>query len=126
MNFIKRWRYLPVALVTITGLFIAASLLDIVVATLYSRFYTTAAFVVLFGVAGIFAAFISYTYAIAKAPVKNEFSRWSLIITIIITGLLFFFLLAPLDGGEYDAAFRSFGVTLALSSIFFMKGKIEW
>lgn len=126
MNFIKRWRYLPVVLVVIVLLFVAASLLDIIVAAIYPRFYSTAAFVVVFGVAGIFAAFFSYTYAIALAPVKNEFSRWSVIITMIATGLVFFFFLSALEGGEYEAAFRSYGVTLALTSIIFMKGKIEW
>ena len=39
------------------------------------------------------------------------------------TGIIFFTLLAKLEGGEYRAAFQSYGVTLALSSFIFVKEK---
>lgn len=124
MNFITRWIYLPACIGIILLQFIAASLLDIVLDALYLRFYSTAAFIVIFGVAGIFAAVLCYSKAVGMATVKNEFTRWSVIILMIITGLFFFFLLAPLEGGEYEAAFKSYGVTLALSSLLFIKGNM--
>jgi hypothetical protein len=68
---------------------------------------------------------MGYTYAIAQALVKNEFTRWSLIILLIITGLLFFLLLAKIEGGEYEAAFKAYGATMALSSLLFVKGKVD-
>jgi hypothetical protein len=105
--------------------FIAVSLLDILIAVIYPRFYSNAAFVVTFGVGGVFAAAFGYTASIPLAPVKNEFARWSLIILMIVTGLLFFFFLAKLEGGEYEAAFKAFGATLAPASLLFMKGKVE-
>ena len=105
---------------------IAASLFDILLVFLYPRFYSNALFIVCFGVAGIFASFISYIQCISLAPEKNEFARWSLIILLIGTGLLFFFLLSEIEGGEYKVAFKSFGLTLAISTVFFMKGKVEW
>jgi hypothetical protein len=42
-----------------------------------------------------------------------------------ITALLFIFLFSVLEGGEYEVAFISYGVTLALSALFFVKDKIE-
>jgi hypothetical protein len=38
-------------------------------------------------------------------------------------GLLFFFLLAKMEGGEYEPAFKAFGAMMALSSLLFVKGK---
>jgi hypothetical protein len=125
MNLIKQWMYLPAGLCIIGLLFVAASLFDIVLASIYTRFYSTAAFIVVFGVAGIFAAVLCYGKSIAMAPFKNEFARWSVIIMMWITALLFIFLFSVLEGGEYEVAFISYGVTLALSALFFVKDKIE-
>ncbi len=105
--------------------FVIVSLLDIVIAVFYARFYSVAAFIVTFGVGGVFAAVLGYMYAIPLAPVKNEMARWSLILLMMVTGVLFFFLLAKLEGGEYEAAFKAFGATLALSSFLFVKEKVE-
>ncbi|MBK7434593.1 MAG: hypothetical protein IPI66_12325 [Chitinophagaceae bacterium] len=126
MNFIKKWIYLPLGLGIILLTFVIASLFDIVIAVMNPRFYSTAAFITVFGVAGIFAAVFCYVKAIERATVKNEFARWSIIILMVITGLLFFFPLAALEGGEYEAAFKSFGVTLALASFIFVKGKVDF
>jgi hypothetical protein len=125
MKFITRWVYLAIGAGVILALFIAASLFDIVLAAIYPRFYSTAAFITVFGVAGIFAAVLCYGKSIVLAPVKNEFARWSIIALIWITALAFIFFLSALEGGEYQAAFISFGVALAITSLLFVKGKIE-
>ena len=125
MKFSGNIRSLLTCLVVIVVLFIIVSLFDIVLAVLYSRFYSTAAFIVTFGVGGVFASTMGYTYAIAQAPAKNEFARWSLILLLVITGLLFFFPLAKIEGGEYEAAFKAYGATMTLSSLLFVKGKVD-
>lgn len=106
-------------------MFVIVSLFDIVLAVMNSRFYSNAAFIVTFGVGGIFAGVIGYMQSISLAPVKNEWARWSLIILLILTGSLFFFVLAKLEGGEYESAFRAYGLTMALSSLLFIKGKVD-
>jgi hypothetical protein len=105
--------------------FVAISLFDIVVAVIYSRFYSTAAFITLFGVGGIFAGLMAYSYGIAAAREKNETARWTMILLIVAAGLLFFFFLARIEGGEYEAAFKSYGITMGLSSLLMAKGKVE-
>lgn len=74
---------------------------------------------------GVFASIFAYMYAINYAPRKNEWARWSLIITIIGSGLLFFFLISKLEGSEYELAFKAYGSTIALTSLIFVYGKIE-
>jgi hypothetical protein len=123
MNLWIRWRYLFACMSIILLAFIAISLFDVVIAVFNPRFYSNAAFIVTFGVGGIFAGFLAYTISTEAAPVKNEFTRWSLIILMIVGGLLFFFLFSELEGGEYRMPFKAFGVTLALTTPFFMKGK---
>ncbi len=103
--------------------FIAVSLFDIVLAVLNPRFYSVAAFIVSFGVGGIFAGTIAYTNCISLFKVKNEKARWTLIGFIILIGMLFFFPLSKMEGGEYGPAFKAFGITLAASSLLFAKGK---
>ena len=125
MNFINRWVYLPACLGIIILFFTLTSLFDIVIATFYPRFYSLAAFIVSFGVGGVFACVFCYAKAIDFATVKNEFTRWSVIILIWITALLFIFLLSVLEGGEYEAAFISFGITLALTTLLFIKGSVS-
>jgi hypothetical protein len=67
MKFSGNIRSLFTCLVIIVVLFIIVSLFDIVLAVLYSRFYYTAVFIVTFGVGGVFASTMGYTYAIAQA-----------------------------------------------------------
>jgi hypothetical protein len=122
MNYFKP---VIVCLGIILLLFVAVSLFDILIAAFYIRFYSNAAFIVTFGVGGVFAAAFGYTSAIMYAPIKNETARWTLIITMIISGLLFFFLLSRLEGGEYERAFKAFGATLALASLLFVRGEVE-
>lgn len=124
MNFMNRLKYLSIGLGVILALFIAASLLDIILASVYARFYSTAAFIVIFGVGGVFAGVFCYTIALGMAIVKNENTRWSIIIMMIATGIAFFFFLSVAEGGEYEAALRSFGATLSLTSLLFIKGKL--
>ena len=126
MRHIKRWGYLPAGLFIIILFFTGTSIFDIVINAVYPRFYSTAAFIVIFGVGGIFAGVFCYTKSIDWSPVKNEVTRWSVIILMILTGLAFFFPLAALEGGEYEAAFRSYGFTLAITSLLFVKGKVEF
>lgn len=125
MNLKNRLLSLLLGLGAIIVIFIVTSLFDIVIAVFYSRFYSTAAFVVTFGVGGIFAAIFSYSKAVGYAAVKNEFTRWSAIVLIWITAALFIYPLSVLEGGEYQAAFIAYGVTLALTTLLFIKGKIE-
>ena len=110
----------------IAGCFVAASLLDVLISVMYLRFYTTAAFIALFAVGGIFAAVISYFKCVSLAPAKTEFTRWSIIAMLLIMGLVFSWPLALLEGGEYGWAFRSFGIAMALSSLIFSKGKVDF
>jgi hypothetical protein len=106
-------------------LFVSVSLLDIVIAFFYARFYSNAAFIVTFGVGGILAASFGYVVGINYSVKKNEAARWTLIATMIFSGLILFFLLSRLEGGEYEAPFKAFGATLALGSLLFVKGKVE-
>src|SRR5688500_17959262 len=101
MNFFKQLRPLLALVCVVIITLIAVSLLDILIAVFYSRFYTNAAFIVTFGVAGVFAAAYGYTLGIQFAPEKNELARWSLISYMIIIGLFFFFFLSRIEGGEY-------------------------
>lgn len=102
---------------------VAVSLLDILIAVFYLRFYTSAAFAATFGVGGVFAAVLGYTYGIEQDTGKNELTRWAIIIFLFLCGLLFFFLLAKIEGGEYELAFKAYGATLALSSFLFVRDK---
>lgn len=105
---------------------VIVSIFDILIVFFNSRFYSNAAFITIFGVGGIFAAVFSYMYAIKLSPDKNEWARWSLIVTMIISGILFFFLLSKIEGGEYGAAFKAYGLTIALTSFIFIKGKVDF
>ena len=111
------------AIIMIAVFFVAASCLDILLVFFHPRFYSNAAFIVTFGAGGIFAGVLGYMYGIEKAIENKETARWILISLFIITGLLFFFFLAKLEGGEYESAFKAFGATLALSGLLFVKGK---
>lgn len=91
----------------------------------YSRFYSSAAFMVLFGVGGIFAALLAYGYGINRAAEKNEGARRMLVLTLAVCALFFFFVLARIEGGEFGPAFKSYGIGLALGSLLFMKGKVD-
>jgi hypothetical protein len=70
MNFIKQWMYLPAGLCITALPFVAASLFDIVLASIYFRFYSNVAFITVFGVAGIFAAVLCYGKSIARPLLK--------------------------------------------------------
>ncbi len=126
MNLKNRLISLLLGLGIIMLMFVVTSLFDIVIAVFYARFYTTAAFIVTFGVGGVFASFFSYSKTVGYATVKNEFTRWSAIILIWVTAALFIYPLSVLEGGEYQAAFIAYGVTLALTTLLFIKGKIEF
>ena len=117
----KYFKPLITALLIIIIIFVAASLLDILIIFIYPRFYSTAAFITTFSVGGIFAGVMGYMNGMDNATEKNETARWLLISFLIVTGLLFFFPLAKLEGGEYEAAFKAFGATQALSSLLFVK-----
>lgn len=125
MNFKNRLISLLLGLGIIMLMFIVTSLFDIVIAAFYPRFYSTAAFIVTFGVGGVFASLFCYSKTVGYAAVKNELTRWSAIILIWVTAVLFIYPLSVLEGGEYKAAFISYGVTLALTTLMFIKGKIE-
>jgi hypothetical protein len=123
-KFLPLWTAL-MAIAIILLMFVIVSILDIILAVLNTRFYSTAAFVVIFGMGGVFACVFAYMKAIEMAKQKNELSRWCIISTIILTGILFFFLLAKIEGGEYKAAFKAYGLMVTLTTIIFMRGKID-
>ncbi len=108
--------------IIIAGL-VLASLLDIVLAALMPRFYSTAAFIVIFGVAGIIVSLLCFVTATDLGNKPGMKLKWPIIIFLACTGIIFFTLLAKFEGGEYRAAFQSYGVTLALSSFIFVKEK---
>lgn len=110
---------------TIFLLLVITSLFDIVLVFFYPRFYSNALFITTFGIGGVFAGIFGFMNGIKYAVKKNEFARWTLISTLIAWGFLFFFLLSKLEGGEYGPAFKAFGITVALSSLLFVKGKID-
>lgn len=98
---------------------VAASVLDIVLAAVGEFFgtYSYALFIVIFGVAGIFAAV--FTLSPPGSFQKNPVPLWVSLLFNIIIGLLYFFPFALLEGGEYQPAFRSLGVMLVAGSLFF-------
>ena len=78
-------------MVYIIGILVFVTLFDIVVAVVSGRFYSDAAFVALFGVSGVFAAFLGYGAGVDTAMTKNKSTRISLGLLIAVTGLLFIF-----------------------------------
>lgn len=118
-NFIKP---LLTSIITIVVILTVASIVDIILSVISARFYSTAAFITIFGVAGFFAAVLAYSYSIKQFPEKTNTARWALIITYLIIGALFFFVFAVLESGEYEVPFKAFGITLALGSFLFAKG----
>jgi hypothetical protein len=124
MHLKNRFISLLLALGIIMLMFTIIRLLDIVISVFYARFYSNAAFVVTFGVGGVFACVFSFLKAVEYAVHKNEFTRWSVIILIWVTAALFIYPLSVLEGGEYQAAFISYGITLAFTTLLFINGKI--
>ncbi len=109
-------------LVTSFGMLLAASLLDIFTAAMYPRGYSVALFVVTFGVAGIFATMISYTSGIDYAPKKDRKASAVLISCTVLIGLVMFFFIARVEGGEYEGPFKAFGIMQVLTNgVFFIK-----
>lgn len=104
--------------------FVAVSLFDILVAVLYARFYSTAAFIVLFGVGGVFAGILAYGYGISQLKEMGQMGRLLIAGFIVLLGLFFFFFLAKLEGGEYEAAFKSYGITSAFAAVVLAKEKL--
>ncbi len=104
-------------------LFIIASVFDIFIAVWKGRFYTSVTFIVLFGVAGVFASVFGYIKGIELFQVKDEKARWTLLLTEIGVGAIFWFLLSPLEGGDYAPVMKSFGLMLGMTSFIFLYGK---
>ncbi len=125
MNLLRYGKALLVCAGAIVLMFGIVSLVDFGLAALYPPFYSRTALIVTFGIGGLFAAVFGYIYGIREAPPKKGTACWVLIIFLGLTGLLFFLVLAKLEGGEYEAAFKGFGATLALASFLFVKGEVE-
>lgn len=98
---------------------VIASLLDIFLAAIGEFFgtYSYALFIVIFGVAGVFAA--ASTLSPPGYFKKNSIPLWVALLYNIIIGSLYYFLFALLEGGEYQVAFRSLGVMLVAGSLLF-------
>ena len=119
----KLIRSILAVIATILIVFVAVSLLDLLITTLYPAFYTRLMLVVTFAVGGIFAAVSGYMFAMEQAEEKNETIRWVVIDLLLLSGILFFFFLAKIEEGAYKAAFKAFGATLTLGSLFFVTDK---
>jgi hypothetical protein len=117
---LKLLRPLIAATACIIITLIAVSIVDIFISVLFSRFYSSVAFIVTFGIGGMFAAVLAYMYAKDQMTNRDEMSRWMIILWIILAGILFFFPFANLEGGEYASAFKAYGATLALGSLLFV------
>src|ERR1700712_3822509 len=107
MNVYKKFKHLLFSFVVILAVFVAASVIDIWLFARYQRSYTSITFLVLFAVVGIIAGVICYFTSTEKMEDKTEFKRWSTIIFLIGISLLLFFLVARLEGGEYEGAFKA-------------------
>ena len=102
----------------------AASIFDVLVAGMLIRGYGNAVFITIFGVAGVFAGLLGYVVAMEKAPKDDRVVSIGVIVMQVIIGLLFFFPIATLEGGEYRVPFKAFGLMTALTSlVFFGKWK---
>ena len=124
MNILKQWRSILTVIIVIIIFLIITSIFDIVISSIFIRFYFNLTFIVIFGVGGIFDGLFSYSYGIKKAHEKNNSAKRTVIATIIFCGLLFFFILSGQDK-EYEPAFKAYGIALALTTLFSAKDKIE-
>ena len=122
---ISRIKPLVYAVCVIFAVLVAVSLLDILLLFFNPRFYSNALFITTFGVGGVFATVLAYMMGVERSVIKDEFARWSLVILLIAAGAAFWFILSKLEGGEYGPAFKAFGLNMALSTILFIKGKVE-
>jgi hypothetical protein len=125
MDIIKQWRYLLACINIIIAIFLVVSFIFVLFSVLNTRFYSPASLIITFGAGGVLAAVFSYYDSLNRAPAKNELTRWSIIITMVLAALLIIFFLSPIQGREYESAFTSFGSTLGFSSLLFMRGKME-
>ena len=121
----NKTKHLVAALIYIIGMLVFVSLFDIIVAVLGGRFYSDAAFVALFGVSGVFAAFLGYGAGVDTAETKNKTTRRSLGSLLAITGLLFIFFFSEIEGGEYRIPFKAYGITIVATSLFLLSGKFD-
>ena len=64
--------------------------LDIVLAALMPRFYSTAAFIVIFGVAGIIVSLLCFVTATDLGNKPGMKLKWPIIIFLACTGIILF------------------------------------
>ena len=126
MNLIKQWKYLLTCLNIIVFSFLFVSFFFVLFSVLNERFYSSESLTITFGAGGIFAAVFSYYDSLNMAPAKNDQARWSLISMLhsLLLQTIYFFL-SPIQNGEYESAFRSFGSSLAFSSLLFVWKRME-
>ena len=117
---LTRIKLLLIALCTLIIVFVAVSILDVLIVFLFPAAYSPWLFIVSFSVGGIFAAVWSYQYAMSIHENKYLADRWSLVGLQFIAGLTSFFLVARLDHAVYEIAFKAFGAALALGSLLFV------
>ena len=116
-----RIKSLLTAFCTLIIVFVAVSIIDVIITFFFPAFYSPWLFIITFSVGGIFAAVLSYQYARSVIENISHLDRWSLIVMQFATGLTCFFLLARLvDHIVYEIAFRAFGAALALGSLLFV------
>lgn len=123
MNNLRKWLYLPGCLCLVMLGFLGASLLDIGISVIYSRFYTSWAFLACYVVAGIITGSLGYVMGMDWAPPHSGFAHRAVHITLIGGGLLFLLLFAKLEGGGYEAAFRCYGSGVIGGALLFWKYK---
>lgn len=116
-DFMKPLKAVLATVLFIALVFIAASIFDIILSVVSSRFYSKAAFITIFGVAGIFGGLMAYSAGMQVAGESGNIYRLPIVLLVLATGIIFFLWLARIEGGEYKPAFQAYGVTTALSGL---------
>lgn len=117
----NRFKAFSTSLSAIIVVFVFVSIIDLIIAMINVRYYTSIPFIVTYGISGMFAAVFGFYYGKQMMPSVNKNETWYLIGFQVITGLSCFFIFGKLEGGDYEAAFKSFGAALALGSLLFIK-----
>ena len=126
MKPIHHVKSLLTVITVVVVMLVVVSVFDIILAVVYSRFYTSALFAITFAVAGIFAGFFSFAYGTKLYKENAGKARWPVTAMIVLTGLILCFLIAPLEGGEYKVPFITFGIALIAGSLFVNWLKIDF
>ena len=119
-------RVLGSAFLALVALFLLVSLVDVVMIFLYPRFYSLLLFICSFGVAGVFAGLFAYGAGRQQIPSINRRQETLVFALVSLMGILFVFPLSLLEGGEYEPAFKAYGIGTLLGSFLVYRLKPDW